>query len=69
MRVLFINNIGAGFADYVDLDKCLTIEEFFSKHMSGCDEMDYLIRINGQPVPRDYIIQNNDRITIISVEN
>jgi len=25
---------------------------------------DFLIRINRQPVPRDYILQENDRVTI-----
>ena len=32
--------------------------------MPGCDEGDYLIRVNRQPVPRDYVLQEADRITI-----
>ena len=25
---------------------------------------DYLIRVNRQPVPRDYVLQANDRVTV-----
>ncbi len=68
MRVLFINNNGAGFADYIDIQGSMTVEDFFAERMSCCDEADYLIRVNRQPVPRDYMLQENDRITITPVK-
>ena len=68
MRVLFINNNGAGFADYIDIQDSMTVEAFFIERMTGCDESDYLIRVNRQPVPRDYILQENDRITVTPVK-
>ena len=68
MRVLFINNNGAGFADYIDIENNVTVEAFFAERMSCCNEADYLIRVNRQPVPRDYILQENDRITITPVK-
>ena len=68
MRVLFINNNGAGFADYIDIQSTMTVEKFFIERMHGCDESDYLIRVNRQPVPRDYILQENDRITVTPVK-
>ena len=68
MRVLFINNNGAGFADYVDIQRSMTVEDFFEEHLPSCEESDYLIRVNRQPVPRDYILQENDRITITPVK-
>ena len=64
MRVIFIKTSG-GFADYIDLDRCLTIEEFFAKYIPDGDETEYLVRVNELPVPRDYLLKNNDRITII----
>jgi sulfur carrier protein ThiS len=68
MRVLFINNNGAGFADYIDIQHSMTVEDFFTKQVPGGMEADYLIRVNRQPVPRDYLLQENDRITITPVK-
>jgi sulfur carrier protein ThiS len=64
MRILFINNSGTGFADYIDIADNTTVEQFFKIKMSGQDEADYLIRVNRQPVARDYVLQEGDRITI-----
>ena len=64
MKVLFINNDGGGFADYVEVNPGTTVEQFFGKHLPGCQAADYLIRVNRQPVPRDCVLQDNDRITI-----
>ncbi|MCX5637385.1 MAG: molybdopterin converting factor [Planctomycetota bacterium] len=64
MRILFIDNDGAGFADYIDIAENTTVEQFFKIKMSGKEASDYMIRVNRQPVARDYILQENDRITI-----
>ena len=64
MRILFINNNGAGFADYIEVDHNITVEKLFSKKMPDCSSADYLIRVNRQPVPRDYLLQEGDRISI-----
>jgi len=64
MRLLYINNDGAGFADYVNVSDGTTVEQFFSQQMPGRKPGDYLIRVNRQPVPRDYILKGNDRVTI-----
>jgi len=64
MRLLYINNDGSGFADYVTANKGTTVEQFFNQKMSGQKPTDYLIRVNRQPVARDYVLQENDRITI-----
>jgi len=64
MRVLFINNNGAGYADYIDISHDMTVESFFKDKMGGCKESDYLIRVNRQPVARDYVLKEGDRITI-----
>lgn len=63
MQVLFINNQGSGYADYVDVAEGTTIDQFLEKKLPGHDAGDLLIRINRQPVPRDYVLQNGDRIS------
>jgi sulfur carrier protein ThiS len=68
MRILYINNDGAGYADYIDIAENTTVEQFFKIKMSGCEASDYLIRVNRQPVAKDYILQEGDRITITPVK-
>ena len=63
MKILFINNDGGGFADYVEVTQGTTVEKFVSQKVSGRDAADYLIRVNRQPVPRDYVLQEGDRVT------
>jgi len=64
MRLLYVNNDGGGFADYVDVTEGMTVEKFFSQKMPGREPEDYLIRVNRQPVARDYVFQEGDRVTI-----
>ena len=64
MRVLFIDNDGGGFADYVETADGTTVEQFFAQRLSGRKAEDFLIRVNRQPVQRDYVLQEGDRVTI-----
>lgn len=68
MKILLINNDGAGFADYVQIAENTTVEQFFAIKMGGCNSSDYLIRVNRQPVPKDYVLRDGDRITITPVK-
>ena len=64
MRLLYINNDGGGFADYVQVNDGMSVGEFFGEQMPGRKPEDYLIRVNRQPVARDYVLQENDRVTL-----
>ena len=64
MRILFIDNDGAGFADYIDIAENTNVEQFFAIKMQGRQANDYMIRVNRQPVSRDYVLQERDRVTI-----
>ena len=64
MRILFIDNDGGGFADYVDVPEGTTVDKFFSRQLPGRDPQDYLVRVNRQPVARDYVLQDGDRVTM-----
>jgi sulfur carrier protein ThiS len=64
MRILYINNDGGGYADYMDVTQGMTVEQLFKDQMPGRKAEDYLIRVNRQPVPRDYVLQENDRVTL-----
>lgn len=60
--VLFINNDGTGFADRIPVAPGVTIEAFLAQrgYRTGGNE----IRVNGQPVTRDYVLQNGDRVSV-----
>ena len=68
MKVLYINNDGGGFADYTEVEEQTTVEEFFGQKLPGSSAGDYLIRVNRQPVPADYVLQDGDRVTITSTK-
>ena len=64
MKVLYVNNEGGGFADYVEIEAGFTVSKFFEQKMPHGRADDYLIRVNRQPVAADTILQEGDRITI-----
>ena len=64
MRLLYINNDGGGFADFVDVTEDTTVEQFFKDKMQGSKPDDFLIRVNRQPVPREYVLKEGDRVTV-----
>ena len=63
MKVLFINNVGAGFADYVEIQTNTTVNSFIDQRCSG-KPGNHLIRVNRQPVASDYVLQEGDRISV-----
>ena len=44
------------------------MEQFFKNQFSGDNASDYLIRVNRQPVPKTYVLQEGDRITVTPVK-
>jgi len=64
MRIMYINNAGGGFANYMNVEEGMSIEKLFKQKMPHEESHDYLIRVNRQPVPKDYILKENDRVTI-----
>ncbi len=68
MKILFINNLGSGFADYISIEEGTSIEKLFKNKMQGEQTSDYLIRVNRQPVSRDYVLKEGDRVTITPVK-
>ena len=63
MKVMFINNSGGGFADYVEVEPNTTIEKFLAQHLPHYQPDDMLIRVNRLPVARDTVLQDGDRIS------
>jgi len=64
MRILYVNNDGGGYADYVNVTSGTSVETFFNENMPNRKPDNFLIRVNRQPVARDYVLQEGDRVTV-----
>ena len=63
MRILFINNAGAGFADHVEVEPGTTVNKFLENRVSDYRAADYMIRVNRQIATADQVIVEGDRIS------
>ena len=64
MKILFVNNDGGGFADYIELPHGTSVRELFEQKMRGAKSENYLIRVNRQPAARDQVLVEGDRVSM-----
>jgi hypothetical protein len=64
MKILYINNDGAGFADYINVSEGTTVATLFANQLPHGKPQDYLIRVNRQPVASNYALLEGDRVSI-----
>jgi len=63
MRILWINNSGGGFADYVEVEEGTSVAQFIGKRLPETNPGDFLIRVNRMPVASDQVLTDGDRVT------
>jgi sulfur carrier protein ThiS len=63
LKIMYINNDGAGFCDYINVQAGTTIAQLFEQRVPHGKVTDYLIRVNRQPVPCDQALQEGDRVS------
>jgi len=64
MKILFINNAGAGFASHIDVPEGTTAQQLFAQKLPDCSAEDYLIRVNRLPVTAEQVLQEGDRVSM-----
>ena len=64
MRIMFVNNDGGGFADYIEIDQSTTVQALFEQRLPNAKPENYLIRVNARPAARDQILVEGDRVTM-----
>jgi hypothetical protein len=64
MKVLFINNSGGGFADFIEVEPNTTVTKLFAERLRTAKPEDYLIRVNRLPVSADQVLQEGDRVSM-----
>ena len=68
MKLYYINNIGAGFADEIEIGEGTTVGQLFGERMADQEPQDFLIRVNRLPSARDQVLQPGDRVSITPVK-
>ena len=68
MKILFINNDGGGFADYLELPAGITVQQLFQQRLPAARPQDYLIRVNRQTTTADSVLQEGDRVSMTPVK-
>jgi hypothetical protein len=68
MKILYINNLGGGFADHVDIPEGTTVQSLFAQRVPGVKPQDYLIRVNRQPASADQVLHEGDRVSFTPVK-
>lgn len=63
MKILVINNDGAGYADHIDVEEGLTVQQLFERQVRSGKPQNYLIRVNRQPVASEQVLQEGDRVS------
>lgn len=64
MKILFVNNDGGGFADYIELPHGTSVQELFERQVRGAKAENYLIRVNRQPAAKDQVLVEGDRVSM-----
>lgn len=64
MKILFINNDGAGFADYIEVASGTTVEQLFQQRNPGGKPENYLVRVDRQPAAASDVLREGQRISI-----
>ena len=64
MKVLYINNSGAGFADHIEVEAGTTVTQLFAQRLPGAKAEDYLIRVNRLPASAEQPLQEGDRVSM-----
>ncbi len=68
MKVLFINNDGGGFADYIEVEEGTTVRSLFKREVPHGQPEAYLIRVNRQPAAADQVLQDLDRVSFTATK-
>ncbi len=68
MKIFFVNNLGGGFADHIEVEAGTTVEQLFQQRMRNEKPGDFLIRCNRQVCPSDQVLQEGDRVSFTPVK-
>lgn len=65
IEIYYVNNTGEGFSRKVEIDAGTTIDLFVAARTGEVNFDNYTIRVNRDAVPRDYVLQEGDKVTVV----
>ena len=68
MQILFVNNLGGGFADHIEVADGTTVAQLFEQQMAGCVASDYLVRVDRLPAAADQVLHAGARVSFTPVK-
>ena len=63
MKILLVNNEGAGFADFKNVEDGITVGQLFAQEV-GKNADSFMIRVNREQVSGGTVLKEGDRVTI-----
>ncbi len=63
MKILYINNDGGGFADYIEVAGGTTVAQLFQERIPGGKAENYLIRVDRQPAAAGDMLREGQRVS------
>jgi sulfur carrier protein ThiS len=64
MKIFYINNVGSGFAEQIEIEPGTTLASLFAQKMPESKPHDFLIRVNRQPAAADEVLTEGCRVSI-----
>lgn len=68
MRILFVNNDGGGFADYLEVNDNISVKQLFEQQIPHGKPAHYCIRVNRLPSSQDQVLREGDRVSFTPVK-
>jgi hypothetical protein len=63
MKILYMNNDGAGFADWIDVDESTNVGTLFLQKCAQSAVGDYLVKVNSQIAPLTQVLHEGDKVS------
>jgi hypothetical protein len=63
VQILFVNNLGGGFADHIEVPEGTTVAQLFEQRMANSDASDFLIRVDRLPAAADQVLHAGARVS------
>ena len=64
MKILYINNDCAGFAQHIEVESGTTVSALFAQRLPGRNASDFLIRVNRLHASEDQVLVEGDRVSM-----
>jgi sulfur carrier protein ThiS len=62
MKIMYVENQGGGFADYIEIETGMTVGQLLEN--KGINPASFMVRVDRQQVAMDYVLQEGQRASV-----